>query len=474
MSPDCERWIALSDECAVAGPLAPEELLFLARHIEKCAGCAAEARVYSELSGLLTNARDAHGASASGSDAHTARVPGGGADSSGAFDRTQKGASRFSHRRVTVLVALGLAAAAAAATLVAYPLNRTSSATNASKGSTETPSEPAGRVRVAERGTVLVDGKELAAGAVVREGARVATLDAPGCLTLDPGVLACFSPQSVGRLVSAGDARALSVERGRVVAELTPQPKGSSFAVHTRDGAVVAIGTAFSVEVPADASAPIVTRVLHGVVEVRAPSGSATRLRANTWMATGAGVEPLAPSDVEAEWRVVGLDGPTSPHDPSRDAPLGGADIVVPSGDRPGTEPSMPVEAAPESRQAPLSAPVSAPEAAPPGAEALLREARALRGKRDIDAARATYESLIRRHPASTEAHIALVALGELELDRAPDRALALFDRYLLRGGTLSEEALAGRVRALEALGRPAEAAQARAELARSFGVASP
>ena len=50
------------------------------------------------------------------------------------------------------------------------------------------------------------------------------------------------------------------------------------------------------------------------------------------------------------------------------------------------------------------------------------------------------------------------MTVGKLELRQgAPSRALAAFDDYLARGGPLRPEALAGRIRALRALGRTAD-----------------
>ncbi len=51
-----------------------------------------------------------------------------------------------------------------------------------------------------------------------------------------------------------------------------------------------------------------------------------------------------------------------------------------------------------------------------------------------------------------------LVTVGKLELrQNAPARALNAFNAYLKRGGPLQPEALAGKIRALRALGNSAE-----------------
>jgi hypothetical protein len=67
----------------------------------------------------------------------------------------------------------------------------------------------------------------------------------------------------------------------------------------------------------------------------------------------------------------------------------------------------------------------------------------------------ALYEQLRATYPASAEARTVLVTMGKLELDLGrSDRALRRFDTYLREGGTLVREALAGKARALRALGR--------------------
>ncbi len=86
----------------------------------------------------------------------------------------------------------------------------------------------------------------------------------------------------------------------------------------------------------------------------------------------------------------------------------------------------------------------------------LLREAQAKRSAGDTPGAAKAYRELIAGEPRSAEAHLALVSLANLELHdlRRPSRALALYERYLARGGALAQEAKWGRVRALRALGR--------------------
>jgi hypothetical protein len=60
--------------------------------------------------------------------------------------------------------------------------------------------------------------------------------------------------------------------------------------------------------------------------------------------------------------------------------------------------------------------------------------------------------------PGSPQAHVSLVSLGKLLMQRAmPEAALQRFSTYLVTSGPLEEEALFGRAQALAALGRAAD-----------------
>jgi TolA-binding protein len=87
-------------------------------------------------------------------------------------------------------------------------------------------------------------------------------------------------------------------------------------------------------------------------------------------------------------------------------------------------------------------------------------------------AAIATFRSLQREFPDAPETTIALVSLGDLLLDTGRQaEALRNFEAYLRRApkGTLLPEAWIGKARALETLGRAAEARAAWSEIARRF-----
>jgi TolA-binding protein len=111
---------------------------------------------------------------------------------------------------------------------------------------------------------------------------------------------------------------------------------------------------------------------------------------------------------------------------------------------------------------APVSAPGARGDAPSPrafdSAEGLFREANAARRAGDSSVARALYLRLQRDFPASEEAHLAHVSLGNLLLTmgRAAE-AERQFASYLGGRPALAQEALVGRAQSLAALGQSAE-----------------
>lgn len=104
-----------------------------------------------------------------------------------------------------------------------------------------------------------------------------------------------------------------------------------------------------------------------------------------------------------------------------------------------------------------------APQMAEPAPErtasSLFADATDARRRGDRAAAMRLYSDLLNKHPNAAEANATRLALGRLSLDNGDSgRALVLFDQYLGSGeGTLREEAMAGRARALQNLGRETE-----------------
>jgi TolA-binding protein len=95
-------------------------------------------------------------------------------------------------------------------------------------------------------------------------------------------------------------------------------------------------------------------------------------------------------------------------------------------------------------------------------AQVMFSSANEARYRGDHAAARRLYRQLLQSYPASAEAAATRVALGRLELDSGhATEALVLYNAYLASGGALREQALVGKARALGALGRTTEEANA-------------
>jgi len=124
--------------------------------------------------------------------------------------------------------------------------------------------------------------------------------------------------------------------------------------------------------------------------------------------------------------------------------------------------PSAPEEAR---ASAGASAPAQ-PDAAvprPDSAASLFADANRVRRDGNVDRAATLYQSLQTRFPGSSESKLSRALLAQMLLDRGnPEAALAGFDRYLAEDApVLGAEALVGRARALEQLGKSEQAIQA-------------
>ncbi|HKO50399.1 MAG TPA: tetratricopeptide repeat protein [Polyangiaceae bacterium] len=96
-------------------------------------------------------------------------------------------------------------------------------------------------------------------------------------------------------------------------------------------------------------------------------------------------------------------------------------------------------------------------------AAALFADANRARRDGNVDRAVGLYRTLQSRYPSSSESELSRALLAQLLLDRGnPEAALAGFDRYLAEDTpVLNAEALVGRARALEQLGKLTQAAAA-------------
>ncbi len=418
-SPRCARWVALSDRDALGEKLAPNEARFLRAHPRTCAACRAQAEVWEAMESMID-------------DPPEMREP---SERPPAPEPVLEPAREVAPRRIGRWVAVaGLAAAAVAALVVHRAATERTPAprTVAPSASVALPaSSRAGASLEGANGQVLVDGHPAAAGQSLLPGATLEAREGTACLRIEPAVRACLARGGVVRVVELGNDRRLALTRGRIAAELDPQPAGTSFGVTTRDGSSIAVGTAFSVEVPDD-GAPVVTRVSHGTVLVRTHAGREQRVTAHQ-MSSMSQDAPLPVPNAEEEDRDRALLS-LAP------APVTTALVAAPSAGVPVVAPSTKASSA-ALGQSPRE---------------LLAAARERRTRGDVAGAASAYRELLARHGESPEATAALVAFGELQLGELadPSGALATFDRYLARGGALDEEASFGRIRAYRALGR--------------------
>jgi len=104
-------------------------------------------------------------------------------------------------------------------------------------------------------------------------------------------------------------------------------------------------------------------------------------------------------------------------------------------------------------------------------AAGLFADANRARRDGNADRAVALYRALQSRYPSSAESELSRALLAQLLLDRgSPEAALAGFDRYLAEDTpVLGAEALVGRARALEQLGKSAQAVLAWQAVQRKF-----
>jgi hypothetical protein len=322
------------------------------------------------------------------------------------------------------------------------------------------------------------------------QGESVSTGEGRACLTIDPGVDVCLAEHTVVELESlAAPSLRLRVVRGAALATLSRRAPGSSFALLMADVSATAHGTSYVARHEGDETEVI---VVEGVVEVARGRDRHQLVDAHSRMLIPSKSAAFAKTAVgrseEARWLAL-----RAPHQLWTGAAVGVLELAaalptmqqarvddqaplplplqtfVPAGphriswrDTAGAESTSWIEVpAGETRRLtgppPAGSAVSEP-AGKPSATALLELARRELAHAKPRQALALYEQLRSAHPASAEARTVLVTMGKLELDLGrPDRALARFDSYLQNGGALAPEALAGRARALRALGRSGE-----------------
>jgi ferric-dicitrate binding protein FerR (iron transport regulator) len=294
MTERCTRWMELSDRQLLGDELAHLELEFIHAHELECAQCGREAAVLRELRPSLLHAVPSE------DDVRRlllqAELP------ELEQPRSEPRARPSTARRVP---SRGLAAAAAGLALVAGL---------ALWIGLKAPAAPAAPSLAAVATTA-------SAAALARPPAFLSKVTEDTCGPLVDGIVLCVTGGSeIGRVQLEGPRRIVELRRGRAVASLDPQPRGSSFSIVTRAGEVKAIGTVFSVELADDGTA--YARVTHGRVLVRATNAQSEQaLLAGQQLSLGAAAAtalplPEAERDLElvAHWtNRLGLGGEPLP-----------------------------------------------------------------------------------------------------------------------------------------------------------------
>jgi DNA-directed RNA polymerase specialized sigma24 family protein len=298
--------------------------------------------------------------------------------------------------------------------------------------------------RTSARGNQLTRaGVLLAPATMLREGDVLRAEGNPACIAIDPDAELCLNRSAQLKLASLSLAtRSVELLDGHVVLKRSPAPE-QPLLIEAGDVRAVADGAVFGVEREADGDVRV--RVLEGEALVRG-DGWSSKVSANQLgvyrKARGTfDVESLPNGQMMREWELHATG--------QRGAGIAASlDNTQPAGAQEGGEPQQTAESA-----------KSADELMMQGAE----HARAERWAEAVDA----YEAVLRQHRGTPEAHIVLVRLGELRLERRkePERALVAFERYLQEGaGPLEAEALYGTISALLQLKRE-DAAREKAQL---------
>jgi len=346
---------------------------------------------------------------------------------------------------------------------------------------------------VLSAGHVEVSGRRLGVGQnPLDEGETVATDDGRACLRIDPGIDVCLAAHTTIQLESlAAVSIRLRVDRGTALATLSRRAPGRSFSLRTADVSALAHGTTYAVRREGDVTD---VSVVEGTVEVTRDPGERELVDAHsrvvvrstlgtlvkTAMGRGEEARLLALGAARRLWSGAALgvlDLAASPSGSLQATIDDGEPLPLPlqafasAGNHRirwraagGTESVVWTEIAAGETQhlaPPIVGGTSAGTAAPPekpSATSLLELARRELAQSRPRQALVLYEQLRAAYPASAEARTVLVTMGKLELDLGrSQRALGRFEAYLRDGGALVPEALAGKARALRALGRGPE-----------------
>jgi FecR protein len=398
MHRDCVKWSAISDAAVLGEPVSSADREFELEHQATCARCRGEASIWASLR-----------------PSRLQLVP--------SEDEVEEVLSLVSTETYLVeppaRVTVGPRALAATAALLAMAAGlvlwlKTPGKDAADQGMGATAAAYSPPVTTAVR----PPSPSVTQGALPTVKARHYATDT--CSDVVDGITLCFAAGSeVSSMELLPPHRVVRLVRGRAVASLVPQAPGTSFSIATKDGSVTAVGTQFTVEVGSHGES--LARVHHGKVVVRG-----SRPGAETFLVAGQATR-LGSEKIEA----------VAAPDRSRDVRL------LSRADRPAGVTAAPSKPSPEA----------------PNDE--LERARELRSKGRFREAAQVYRAIHSASPHSSAGRTALISLGSLSLSTLgdPQAALMAFSGYLSGGpGALTKEAAYGRLRALRALGRTAEA----------------
>jgi hypothetical protein len=355
------------------------------------------------------------------------------------------------------------------------------------------------------------------AGRQIAAGDEIAAANGRAVLALPTGITLMMEHGTALR-VERLDSQAveLALDRGQILASVSPGRQGPRLGVATAAGRVVVTGTVFEV---AAAAGDVAVRVLRGVVHLERDGLAPRSLEASREAVLGRpgeraiepGVQALAKQKVRVldllaerdgarieiqsvpSGALVALDGvDLGPTPLSISARAGHRDLDLtlaghgPVRERLDLPPGAVVERVFEMR--PLGSTVAgdavvaareeplrpkAGSAGPASARDLLRQAQSQRAAKDWPGAARTYQALISRFPVTAEASTAQLSLASIELDHLgqPTGALRNYNAHLAAnpGGALAPEALFGKARALRRLGRAAEETTTLRELLARF-----
>jgi len=428
-----------------------------------------------------------------------------------------------STRRLTALGAVA-AAAVAAGVVLGLAIGLDDGPDSVAPGTGAVPSwEPAAlpiRVLLAsgDRGGLA---EALLDGEAIRAGRRLETAGGPAVLGVSSRakIRVAASTRLVLERADSEECR-LRLESGEVLASVTPGSRDPRVVVATADGVVSVTGTVFAVRADADGST---VEVFRGNVLVEGSGRKAAAVRAGHRARLAAPGTESIEQDHEAEMLAVAraldlldasemalievhsspagasvsLDGKVlgetpivlatragyrelelahEGYAPIREQLVAGRDGVVSRHfdlvRDPDQEPQEQSDR--QSRPDPTLAHRGPDEPADAlSAVDLLAHAQTFRKSRNWAAAAQAYGELLSSFPGSPEARNARVSLGMIQLKHLgrPAEALVNFDAYLGQwsSGVLAQEALIGRARALRALGRTGQEADALREFVERF-----